>query len=406
MSILRYWVWLSSLRGLGARDKLRLTEELGGPEAVFFAREEQLRELGWLSERAIASLGRKDLSTAGKAIDESYAMGHRILTIQDALYPKRLKNIYDPPLVLYVWGRLPSVDDEVTVGVVGTRKCTPYGLKTAAKVAWQVSKGGGIIVSGLAAGIDSAAALGALRAGGTVIGVSGRGLDAPYPLSNRALYADCAATGAVISEYPPGTEPRGMNFPERNRIMAGLSLGVLVVEAPKKSGALITANLASDEGRDVFVIPGNVDSPACAGSNRLIKDGATVVLSGADILDEYRAMYPQRLDPEKSKAPVPDYVTRPQSGVDSPKTGELTESEKDTAGEQIEAEPAARTEAVIPDLSESERLVFEVIHDSPIQIDDIIERCGLSAGEVMSALTMLQVYDLVEQCAGKMFVLK
>ncbi|MBQ3404260.1 MAG: DNA-processing protein DprA [Oscillospiraceae bacterium] len=337
MSMLRYWVWLSALRGIKTGDKLRLAEELGGPEAVFFAREEQLRSVGWLSDGAVEALSRKELSGAAKAVDDSYALGHRILTIQDALYPLRLKNIYDPPLVLYIWGRLPSVDDEVAVAVVGTRKCTPYGRNAAQRTAWQISKGGGLIVSGLATGIDTAAALGALRADGRVIGVSGRGLDAAYPRENLSLYEDCAATGAVISEYPPGTNPERWRFPERNRIMAGLSLGVLVVEAPQKSGALITARLAAEEGRDVFVIPGNVDSRACEGSNELIREGATMILSGEDILEEYRARYPHRLNTEGGSAPVPDYVLRPRPEDQTPKT-DAHSDERESAAEQTDEE--------------------------------------------------------------------
>lgn len=194
--------------------------------------------------------------------------------MQDAAYPGRLKNIYDPPCLLYVKGRLPVFDEELAVAVVGTRDCTPYGVACAEKLGYGLTCGGAVVVSGLAKGIDAAATRGALRAGGVTVGVVGNGLDIRYPYESGYLYEDVAAAGALLSEYPPGARPAKAHFPARNRILSGLSAATLVVEAPERSGALITAGTAMEQGREVFAVPGPIDAPASAGCNRLIQDGA------------------------------------------------------------------------------------------------------------------------------------
>ena len=194
--------------------------------------------------------------------------------MQDADYPVRLRNIFEPPSLLYVKGQLPVIDEEVAVAMVGTRKASPYGVEAAEKIAYGLSRQGAVVISGAAAGVDSASHRGALRAGGKTIAVLGNGLDVVYPAENEWLYRDIAASGALISEYPPGTAAESWHFPVRNRIISGLSLATVVVEAPEKSGALITANTALEQGRDVFAVPGPIDAPMSRGCNRLIADGA------------------------------------------------------------------------------------------------------------------------------------
>jgi DNA processing protein len=214
------------------------------------------------------------------------------MTLHDGDYPARLTNIPDPPLVLYIRGRLPALDEEAAVAVVGTRSCTPYGLKAAERIGYELARHGCLVVSGLARGIDSAAAKGTLRAGGRVVGVVGSGLDIVYPPENKKLFDDVAAVGAIVSEYPPGSPAAPRHIPQRNTVMSGLSVGVTVIEAPEKSGALITATHALEQGRDVFAIPGNVDSPACKGSNNLLREGAVLVTTGREIAEEYAALFP------------------------------------------------------------------------------------------------------------------
>ncbi len=277
--MLKYWVWLSELPGLGNQARLALLRHFASPEEIYYADAEELELAeGLTKEQVQRVLQNKDLSGANRILGECQRLSQRILTIQDAGYPRRLQNIFDPPCLLYVKGRLPEVDEEVLVAVVGTRSCTPYGIRCAEKLGFGLAAGGGIVVTGLAKGVDAAAARGALRAGGTVIGVTGNGLDVYYPYESRSLYDDVAASGALLSEYPPGTEPEGRHFPVRNRIMSGLSLAALVVEAPVRSGAMITARLALDQGRDLFAVPGPIDAPASVGCIRLMQEGAGPVI--------------------------------------------------------------------------------------------------------------------------------
>lgn len=297
MSGLKYWLWLSTLHGIGPVTARKLIDYFGSPKSVYFARDKHYAEAGICEKAELEALENKNLDRAARIWRDCDELDIRILTMHDADYPQRLANIYDPPIVLYIKGRLPAIDDEVVIAMVGTREATPYGLRVAERLAFEVAKGGGIIVSGLAEGIDTMAVLGALRAGGRPLAVLGTGLDVYYPQKNRLLQEDVAQAGALISEYPPGTQPVRTNFPARNRIISGLSLGVTIVEAPKKSGALITAARALEQGRDLFVVPGNIDSPACKGSNELLKDNcALAVTSGYDILREYEAAYPQKLN--------------------------------------------------------------------------------------------------------------
>ena len=254
-SMLKYWIWLSSLPGVGAKKAGRLLDLFGSPENVYFARDNEYREVTGLNTADVDKLSKKSLAGVQKTLKTCEENGYRIVTIQDAEYPERLRNIYDPPILFYVRGRLPPIDEEVAVAIVGTRNCTPYGLKASERIAYEISKARGLIVTGLARGIDSAAAKGALRAGGRVLGVIGSGLDVCYPPENKILFHDVAAVGAIISEYPPGTDAARVHFPARNRILSGVSVGVTVIEAPKKSGALITAARALEQGRDVFALP-------------------------------------------------------------------------------------------------------------------------------------------------------
>ncbi len=218
-----------------------------------------------------------------------------ILTMQDAAYPNRLRGIYDPPVLLYGRGALPLFDEEAAIAVVGTRSCTPYGVAVAEEFGYEMAKQGALVVSGMARGIDAAAQRGALRAGGLTAAVLGGGVDVVYPAENRRLYEDIAAVGVLLSEYPPGTEPRSGHFPVRNRIMSGLTLASVVVEAPPRSGALITAHLALDQGRDVFAVPGPITAEASRGCNELIREGAGLASCAWDILGEYEARFPLRL---------------------------------------------------------------------------------------------------------------
>ena len=351
MAALKYWVWLTTLPGLTNRSKLLLLEHFPSPEDIYYAQPEDLPPVEGLSSSQAALLSDKSTDRAEDVLARCAKGDIFLLTMQDALYPDRLRNIYDPPVLLYGRGRMPLFDEEAAVSVVGTRTCTPYGISAAEELGYQLAKEGAVVVSGLARGIDGASHRGALRAGGFTAAVLGGGVDVVYPAENRRLYEDIAATGVLLSEYPPGTEPMGSHFPVRNRILSGLSLAVLVVEAPERSGALITANTALEQGRDVFAVPGPIDAPNSRGSNRLIRDGAGLVTCGWDILEGYRSRFPHRLRPSSENLPpVPEQDSLPAQRAEESSTAKPEKKETppalpvldltaDTAGSDGRSDP-------------------------------------------------------------------
>ena len=388
--MLKYWVWLSELPGLGNQARLALLRHFASPEEIYYADAEELELAeGLTKEQVQRVLQNKDLSGANRILGECQRLSQRILTIQDAGYPRRLQNIFDPPCLLYVKGRLPEVDEEVLVAVVGTRSCTPYGIRCAEKLGFGLAAGGGIVVTGLAKGVDAAAARGALRAGGTVIGVTGNGLDVYYPYESRSLYDDVAASGALLSEYPPGTEPEGRHFPVRNRIMSGLSLAALVVEAPVRSGAMITARLALDQGRDLFAVPGPIDAPASVGCIRLMQEGAGPVIDAWDLLREYEHRFPDKLRPA---GPMPEMRVQTARRDMDAKPPEVTETPPEL--------PVHSAEGLTDDQI-SLLAVLEPVN--PIQVDDLIQASGIPTRRVLSALTILEIDGLVQQHSGKFY---
>lgn len=395
MSNLKYWLWLSSLEGLTNLSRLRLLAQLGSPESVYYASEEELARVEGLSRGQVKLLAEKSLAGADRILGRCEELGLRVLTLQDAEYPARLKSIFDPPVLLYVKGRLPTVDEEVTIAMVGTRGATPYGVRSAEELGYGLARQGAVVVSGMAEGIDAAALRGALRAGGRTISVLGGGTDVIYPRENRYLYEDVAASGALITEYAPGTEPRGEHFPIRNRIIAGLSLGTVVVEAPeRRSGALNTAHTALEQGRDVFAVPGGIDAEMSRGCNRLIREGAALVTEAWDILREYQAVYPEKV--AAKQVDVPDelgYQARQRKAAQ--RREERGQEEKE----------ALRTVSLgSMSLSDDQAAVLRVLDtEEPMQADEVIEAADLTARRVLSALTVLVMDGLAEEDSGKRF---
>jgi len=385
MSMLKYWVWLSRCEGVGNQTRLALLEHFRTPEDVYYADEGEILLTEGITRQEAEVLKNKDLTEADRILADCDRLDLQLLTLHDAAYPIRLRSIYDPPCLLYIRGRFPAVDELPAIAVVGTRKASPYGIRCAEDLAFGLADGGAVVVTGLARGIDSAAAQGALRAGGIVIGVLGGGVDVIYPRKNGCLYDDVAAVGCLISEYPPGTEPLPGHFPIRNRIMSGLSVAALVVEAPVRSGALITAGMALDQGRDVFAVPGPIYAENSRGCNRLIRDGAGVAAEPWDILRDYEAQFPGKLRGQTRPAP-----------------------------ELLEKQPGQPTEAaqpVLPSLSlksagltDDQILLLRTLTDRPIQVDDLIELTELPARRVLSALTMLEIDQYVTQCSGKRYI--
>ena len=385
MSALKYWLWLTELRGLKNQTRLALLRHFGTPEDVFYADAGEILLTEGITREQAAILEDHRLDTADRVLADCQRLNLRLLTIQDAEYPGRLKNIYDPPCLLYVKGRLPAFDEEVAAAVVGTRDATPYGISSAEKLGYGLTKGGAVVVSGLAKGIDAAATRGALRAGGVTVGVVGNGLDVHYPYESRYLYEDVAAAGVLLSEYAPGTEPAKNHFPARNRILSGLSLATLVVEAPERSGALITADTAVEQGRDVFAVPGPIDAPNSVGCNRLIREGAVLTADAWDLLQEYEARFPDKLRREEARK-EPEKVGYEARQKEEPRP----------------VPPSLRLSDPAVSLTDDQIALLRALSDQePIQVDDLIEQTGIPTRRVLSALTLLEIEQYVQQHSGK-----
>lgn len=400
MSALKFWIWLTELKGLSSQTRLALLRHFGTPEDVFYADAGEILLTEGIARDQAALLENRDLSAADKILADCQRLGIDLLTMQDAAYPGRLKNIYDPPCLLYVKGRLPVFDEELAVAVVGTRDCTPYGVACAEKLGYGLTCGGAVVVSGLAKGIDAAATRGALRAGGVTVGVVGNGLNIRYPYESGYLYEDVAAAGALLSEYPPGARPAKAHFPARNRILSGLSAATLVVEAPERSGALITANTALEQGRDVFAVPGPIDAPNSRGSNRLIRDGAGLVTCGWDILEGYRSRFPHRLRPSSENLPpVPEQDSLPAQRAEEASTAKPEKKETPPALPVLDltADTAGLTDDQI-------RILQVLTTDAPLLTDDVAERADLPIRRVLSALTVLEIDGYATQHGARRFV--
>ena len=275
--------------------------------------------------------------------------------------------------------------------MVGTRSYTPYGALCAGKLGGQLAAGGAVIVTGLAYGIDSLAARAALRNGGRVLGVLGCGLDVVYPRGSEELYEDVAAAGALITEYAPGTLPLSGNFPVRNRILSGLSVAVLVVEAPERSGALITANTALEQGREVFAVPGPIDAPGSAGCNRLLRDGAGLVSEGWDLLREYEERFPGKLRREAAQREAPEtpgYERRER---------QREEQRRETRKLPPRLDPQGA------ELTDDQIALLRTLTEEPMLVDDLVEESGIPVRRVLSALTMLEIDGYVSQAPGKRY---
>lgn len=413
MSELRYWLWLSAAEGLRPRTRSVLLAHYGGPREIYFARRGEYKTIEGVMERECAALEQKDLDPALEILRRCEEAGIALLTLQDAAYPLRLRNIYDPPVVLYVRGRLPAMDDEAAVAVVGTRRASPYGEKMARRLGYELTVGGGLVVSGLTRGVDAAAAVGALEAGGRCVGVLPTAADEDY---GGALARDVAAVGALVSEYPPGCPGSSSHFRARNRVTSGLSVAAVVVEAPEKSGALLFADEALSQGREVFVVPANADAPNARGSNGLLREGATPVSGGWDVLCEFEPLFPGKLKKPANSGSLPARLAQPApvpesapAAEDLPETGEGFAKLREPSGQKGIDKPEAvayidlkkRAEP----LSAAQRAILAVMTAPSTHVDDIIRLTGLSAAAVLSELTLLQIQGLVRQEGGKRFSL-
>jgi DNA processing protein len=358
------WFTLKYVPGIGNHLYKRLIERFGSPEHVFNASKDRLLEVDGISPRLISALRQAKLpAEAQKDLDLVVQKGYRIICMTDPAYPPLLREIPDPPPILYAAGTLdPSAQ---MLAVVGSRNATAYGLTTTRRLCGELAGKGLSIVSGMARGIDTAAHEGALMGKGRTIAVLGSGLEQIYPAENFNLFHKIIENGAVISEFPLSALPEAHHFPQRNRIISGMSLGTLVVEAGRKSGSLITARLAAEQNREVFAIPGSIQSFKSAGTHILIKQGAKLVEHVQDILDELNL----------------EGRTLSHGGAEF---------------EGVEA----RT---LPPLSEAEELVFKALSPYPVHSDELVRRLSLTSGKLMAILLQLEVKGLVQQTAGNYF---
>jgi DNA processing protein len=363
------WLALALTPGLGARMAGKLLREFGSPAAVFNASLTALEAQRLPAAVAQAIHGKRPLSLAAKELAQAEAAGCRLLTWDEPEYPARLREIYDPPPLLYVLGNVELLSRHL-ISIVGARRPTPYGNQMAERLARDLAERGLVVVSGLARGIDASSHKGSLSAAaGATIGVLGCGIDVVYPKENKKLFAEMQQRGAIISEFPMGTFPAPQNFPIRNRIIAGMGLGVVVVEGEQYSGSLITARLAMEFGREVFGVPGNATQPSSFGPNQLIKQGAKLVTSWEDVVEE----------------------------LPTPVRAELVPVEAASAAE--------RASLVQQSLAPNERPLYELLGtDEARHVDELVELSGLTSSEVLAALFDLELKGVIRQLPGKQFL--
>lgn len=387
MGAVKYWVWLSCLNGVSNRSKAAVARHYKDAETAYFAPTGDYAKVPGLTAQESAILETRDISAAEKALSLCRNMGIDIITMQDARYPSRLRDIVDAPVALYVKGRLPDFTKAPAIAVIGTRRASAYGLKMGRSLSYELAKSGACIISMLSDGIDRETAKGCIQAGGCCIGVLGTAHERDNP-----LYRDIIKTGALISEYAPGTEGKKHFFRERNRIASALCHGVAVVEAPAKSGALLFAAQALEQGREVFALPGNADAPNSVGTNALIKQGAKPVTCGWDLLEEFEYLFPGRLSRTADTVPPP-----------MPETEPVTPAHKATVKDidKPKREEYIDLRAQLCELNTEQLQIISAIEGEDCHIDEIIEKTGLSTAKVLAQLTILEIKGYVRRSAGR-----
>lgn len=368
-----YWIWLQEALRRGSSKVRTVLKLYKDAKDFYLAGEKQWRLCGCFTNKEIELFKKHTLKEADDILRECYSSGIDVITLNDPRYPERLKTIVNLPCVLYVKGRWPNIDERITIGVVGTRSATAYGLQMAYDLSYSLAKLSTIIVSGGAIGIDTYAHKGALNAAGDTILVLGCGHNCEYLKENRSLRKEVASNGVLISEYHPSCPAYSSNFPLRNRLISGLSLGILVVEAGQKSGSLITADLALKQNRDVFAVPGNINSSVSCGTNNLIKEGAKPVTCAKDIIEEYTHLFVEI-----------KYDSEPENSSQESTEVVLDENFK-------------------KDLSDDAIKVYEVLTLDPKNVDELSIETDFKIGKLLQILTELELHGLVESQSGRRY---
>jgi DNA processing protein len=366
------WIALSLVTGVGSRTAAMLIDRFGSPSVCFEAPASNLESFGLKPDSIDAIKSSEPRNRAERELREVEKLGGNVLTLTDEAYPRLLRETYDPPIVLYYRGDFDLALARPTVAIVGSRHCSTYGKNVSEMLARDLAERGVTIISGLARGIDAAAHRGALAGGGLTIGVMGTGLDTTYPKENSKLAEKIIGSGALVTEFPLSTPPLSRNFPFRNRVISGLSLGVLLVEGAERSGSLITARMAYEQNREVFAVPGNITSAKSFGPNYLIKDGAKLVQTWRDVVEEF---------PSEIKVAI------------------LSDEAVVSRADQLTIDEIT--------LSEPERNILGLLKvDEPVHIDDLLVKAALGLGELSGALLRLEMSDRVRQLPGKSYVRK
>lgn len=441
-----YWVWLACRLGVANPDFIRLMIRYDNPYDIYRASSEELSAVDGVSSRTIRALSDKRLDEASDIIGFCAGTNVGILAFSDEKYPNRLRLIPTPPVVLYVRGKLPDMNDNVCIGMVGTRKMSEYGREYAYRIGYELGAAGAVVVSGMALGVDGVSACGAISGEGKTVAVLGCGIDVVYPREHAKLMNIIAANGAVVTEYAPGTPPIGSNFPIRNRIISGMCNGTLVVEADMKSGAMITANTAISQGRQLFAIPGNLGESNSEGTNKLIRDGAIIVIDTEDILQEYEFLYGDHIDNLRLQYARTKYsfgernlldmgvFTRVAANYDNSKSNKIlkrqqtvevkrhtteysdvtsktsvkkTEKIKETKNNiSVSRKESVNSEALLASLDPKQREMFDHLPFDRAMHTDELSKLGYTVGEVMAAMTMLEIKGLVSSLPGGLYIRK
>lgn len=355
-------IWINGLEGVSNKTIDNLEKHFGQIQYLWDASNSDINKLDFLNDKIkLEIIKNRNMEYYSKQRHKIQQLGLKVITIHDDDYPEGLKTVHNYPKVLYIKGEIKE-EDKLSIAIVGSRKATAYGRWAASKFAEELSQMGITIVSGMARGVDTLAHLGAIQAKGRTLAILGSGIDVIYPKSNSQLYYDISSNGAVISEFPPGTEPLPYNFPQRNRIISGMSLGVVVIEAGEKSGSLITAQHAMEQGKDIFALPGNINSVYSKGTNLLIRDGAKILIDLDDILEEIK-------------------VLRDKCSYYNKKTIDYEE------------------------LSDDEGKIVKTLLEKPLHLDMISYNCDIGIAKVTSILTILEMKRVIKQLPGKIFTI-
>ncbi len=432
-----YWIYLQNIIGYGSRKLLKILDMFETAENFYKASYDRKIKSGLFNRNEIDRIDKFDIDSAYKIIDKCERLGYKIVTPENPAYPMRLKHLVDPPAVLYVLGTLPEIDDEVMIAIVGARKASDYSRALARELGERLTKAGAYIVSGGAVGIDTSSHTGALSASGKTIAVLACGLNYGYLAKNEPLRMDIAANGALISEFAPDFPVYSSNFHIRNRLISGLCLGTVVVEAGRKSGALITVSHALEQGRDIFVIPGDVSSERYVGSNMLIRDGAKIITSPLDILEEYTHIYPHRINIDGCSQMLKGDTS--ERGLFDDKFDENGEFVRDDGNDRLNVPQnnrsddrlikSSETRSIFKNKDKPKRKKSDVIGDSAVVedylpdksrvnlsadgellylsfnktvmlFDQLVDISGLPVSRALSAATELEIMGVAEAIAG------